>query len=620
MIQGSQSRVRCSILGPLEVRVGDEAVRISAAKERLLLALLLCRVNQAVGSGQLIDALWGTEPPRTARKNLQVYLSALRRKVGNRITFQGWGYSFHATPEELDVLAFRKLAEAGRTAMRGGDTDRAATVLSGAIRLWRDHPLVEFADVAMIAEPARKLTELYLSVYEDWAELEIEGGRPVETLRHLDDLVTHYPGRERIVAARMTALVRCGRVAEALSQYDALRLHLAAELGVDPSPPIRSLYHEILAGAGPAPAPAPVSIPAAGRVKRAGEARRPTNQLPRDIIDFVGRDREIRQILPAHAAVTLITGEPGVGKTTLAVHVAHRLAASFDDGVLLVTLRRDGGEQVSPSDTQRALLRAAGVDVTGVPDDTILATLWRAWLADQKLLLVLDDAPDEESVRRFLPGSPSSRVLVTSRSWLSGLDSLVRVRLGGLSEAEARQFLGELLGPERVAREEAAAELILRRCGRLPLPLRLLGGRLAALPHLPLADLASRLGPAGRLFDQLTAGDLSVLPRYEQWHRDLSPAHREVLRTLGGFDQPRFSHADLVAAVGDDAGAAQRIVELALESNIAVLAPGTGTPGSIQFAMSPLMHRFATGLSAADQERSGSAAVSSTLRGRTAYA
>ena len=173
-----QRRLYCSILGPLVVRIDGAPLRISAAKQRLLLAVLLCRANRTVPLPRLIDALWSGTPPRTARKNLQAYLSELRKRVGDRITFDGWGYSFRAAEAELDALELRTMAAAGRRAIREGDLAGASAVLGDAIRLWRDQPLVEFADVPTIEEHVRALTELYLSTYEDWAELEIGHGRP----------------------------------------------------------------------------------------------------------------------------------------------------------------------------------------------------------------------------------------------------------------------------------------------------------------------------------------------------------------------------------------------------------------------------------------------------------
>ncbi|MEV0586105.1 BTAD domain-containing putative transcriptional regulator [Nonomuraea sp. NPDC050310] len=237
-----------SVLGTLEIRMDGSLVRISARKARLLAAILLLSPNQVVATDQLIDSLWGERPPATARKNLQVYVSELRRRAGDRISYQGWGYRLDAAPDELDLLRFRDLAGTGRDLRRRGDGERARTVLDDAARLWRGWPLAEFSGVPLIDDAVSRCTELYLTVNEDWAELEIERGRHVEVLTRLDDLVSYFPARERLVAARMTALVGCGRTPEALSQFESLRRHLASELGIDPSPVLRKIYDGILRG------------------------------------------------------------------------------------------------------------------------------------------------------------------------------------------------------------------------------------------------------------------------------------------------------------------------------------------------------------------------------------
>ncbi|MEU7859755.1 BTAD domain-containing putative transcriptional regulator [Nonomuraea sp. NPDC049141] len=241
-------RLDARVLGALEVRVDGTIVHVSARKARLLAAILLSRPNQVVPTDQLIDSLWGERPPPTARKNLQVYVSVLRRRVGDRISYQGWGYRLDAGPDELDLLEFRRLAGAGRDMRRRGAPDAAVTVLDDALRLWGGQPLAEFSGVALVDEAVGRFTDLYLTVNEDWAELEIERGSHIEVLNRLDDLVPFFPARERLVAARMTALAGCGRAPEALSQFETVRRQLVAELGIDPSPVLRNLYEEIFHG------------------------------------------------------------------------------------------------------------------------------------------------------------------------------------------------------------------------------------------------------------------------------------------------------------------------------------------------------------------------------------
>ncbi|MFB9477077.1 BTAD domain-containing putative transcriptional regulator [Nonomuraea salmonea] len=558
----------CSILGPLQVLVDGHDAVIGARKQRLLLALLLCRANAVVPAAELIDALWGETPPRTARKNLQVYVSALRKLTGGRIGFHGWGYRFSAAPGELDLLRFKELARAGRGAIHGGRPATAAELLGEAVGLWREQPLTEFAHVPGVAREVAGFTDLFLSVQEDWAELEIELGHHVEALAGLDVLAARFPARERIAAARMTALARCGRASEALAHFEELRRHLASELGIDPSPVLKRLYQDILTGTVARPAP----------------AVRTTDQLPRDIGDFVGRKPEIHRILHEPAAVTLITGEPGIGKTALAVHVAHALAPGYPDGALMVPLGGGGAH-----DVQHEILESVGVSTAGVHDADVLASVWRSWLAGRRVLLVLDDAPDESSVRRLLPGSGESRVLVTSRSRLSGLESVARVGLGELSDAEGLAFLAAQLGRDRTLAGRAALTALFERYGRSPLTLRLLGGRFARLPHVPLRVLAERLTRAGNVLDEFTAGDVSLRARFEECYRGAAFA------ALGALPGPPFSHEELVAALGE------RVIEALLEANVLRMPeidPAAEVAAhALTYTMSPLAHLYAAELS-----------------------
>ncbi|GAB1823853.1 BTAD domain-containing putative transcriptional regulator [Herbidospora sp. RD11066] len=247
LLGGRPPALDVRVLGPLDLRFGAP-VQISARKSRLLAAILLSNPNDVVPTDGLIDSLWSGRPPATARKNLQVYVSELRKRLGDRISYEGWGYRLDAQRDELDLLRFRELAGAGREMRRRGAGDAALTLLDRALNLWRGRPLAEFAGVPLVDDAVGRMTELYLTLNEDWAELQIERGRFVDVLDRLDGLAAFFPARERLIAARMTALAHCGRVPEALAQFEAVRIRLSAELGIDPSPVLKQLYTSILMG------------------------------------------------------------------------------------------------------------------------------------------------------------------------------------------------------------------------------------------------------------------------------------------------------------------------------------------------------------------------------------
>jgi DNA-binding SARP family transcriptional activator len=247
------------------VHAGDEHLDPGPYKQRILLAALLCRANTVVPVDKLLDVIWDGDQPRTARKNLQVYVSALRKILGDRISHLAYGYRLRADPDELDLLKFDSLAAAGRAARRTGDSDASRLLLANALRLWRDHALVDLMGNAHIALESNRLAERFVAVYESWVDLEIEAGHHLEVLERLVEMAACYPFRERLVAATIIALNQGGDRKEALACYESHRQFLARELGLDPSPVLRDIYACILSsdpavGMPPAVAPSDSAV------------------------------------------------------------------------------------------------------------------------------------------------------------------------------------------------------------------------------------------------------------------------------------------------------------------------------------------------------------------------
>lgn len=265
-------------------------------------------------------------------------------------------------------------------------------------------------------------------------------------------------------------------------------------------------------------------------------------QLPADDPHFVGRLAEKARLADLAAppggalvgvAVTVVHGRPGVGKTSLAVHVAHAVRSRFPDGQLYVGLG-GGAAPISPAEVLGRFLRALGSEVT--PGSLTLdeqAAEFRAKLTDRRVLVVLDDAATEAQVRPLLPGTPGCAVLVTSRAPLAGLLGAGSVALEVLEPEDSLALLGRVVGADRVAAEGDAARRIAGACGGLPLALRIAAARSAAAPGTPMAELADVLDDEGSRLDGLTVGDVAVQSSFAVGYRSLDPVARRTYRLLG---------------------------------------------------------------------------------------
>ena len=286
------------ILGPLEVVEGERAVDVAGAKHRALLAMLLLHANEVVSAGRLIDALWEEEPPETAAKALQVYVSQLRKLLGKeRVESKARGYLVRVEEQELDLARFQRLSEAGN--------------LKEALSLWRGPPLAEFAQERFAQSEIARLEELRLACLEERIERDLAMGRHAELVGELEALVKEHPLRERVRGQLMLALYRSGRQAEALATYQRARRVLVDELGIEPSRSLRELEQAIL------------------RQDRlldliaASEADAETTEMSRGA--FVGREAELQELLvgledavAGRGRLFLLSGEPGIGKSRLA--------------------------------------------------------------------------------------------------------------------------------------------------------------------------------------------------------------------------------------------------------------------------------------------------------------
>ncbi|MBO3748731.1 tetratricopeptide repeat protein [Streptosporangiaceae bacterium NEAU-GS5] len=588
------------VLGSLQVTDDGRPVSIGgAAKVRRALAALLSRAGYQVSTDWLITAVWDDVPPTSARRNLQLYVHRLRRTLGGeRIAAHTDGYSIDVAGR-LDALRFRELAAAGTSALDDGDAVTAARTLRAALDLWRGPAFAEFADSGPIAEEAGRLELLRLGVYERWAEAELALGRHGSLVPELVDLVAGHPYRENLRAQLMLALYHSGRQDEALRAYREGRALLNEQLGVEPGPRLRRLHEAMLRGdAHPERSALAAAFP---RVPR---------ELPPDLPGFVGRAEAVRALdamSPDSGPIVIssISGTAGVGKTALAVHWAHRIAHRFPDGQLYANLRGfdPSGEVADPAAIAREFLDAFAIPADRIPADaTAQINLYRSLLADKRVLVLLDNARDADQVRPLLPGSYGSKVVVTSRTELTGLvvtQGAQRLALDLMTADEARGLLARRLGTDRVAAEPEAADEIADLCARLPLALAVIAARAAARPADGLAVIATELREAQDRLAVFAGQDAATDVRAVlSWsYRSLDPPAARLFRLLGLHPGPEICMASAASLAAIPVSEARPLLaELTRASLINEPSPG-------RYAFHDLLRAYASELAAGDDDQ-----------------
>jgi DNA-binding SARP family transcriptional activator/tetratricopeptide (TPR) repeat protein len=533
------------LLGEIEARVDDHALDIGHARQRGVLAALLVDVNRPVTAGRLLERVWGDHLPQRPRNALSAYLSRLRAVLAGTdhvdITRQAGAYMVNADPMLVDLHGFRDLTARARAAT---DVETAESLMRQGLALWRGEALATL-DSPWMTAVRHTLEGERLAAELDHNDLALALGRHGSLLSRLSTQAAAHPLDERLAGQLILALYRSGRQAESLEHYERVRLKLVEELGADPSTELRRLHRQILV-ADAALAVAPHRV--ASRAERRAELPVP-HQLPAPLPSFALRTGELAALdavsshagEPAAVAVVALSGTAGVGKTTLAVHWAHRVADRFPDGQLYVDLRgfAPDGSVTDPAEVLRGFLIALGVPVGSVPSGPdARAGLYRSLMAGRRVLVVLDNARDVHQVRPLLPGTPGCFVVVTSRNELTGLaaaHSAHLLALDLLSPDEARDLLTRRLGPDRVRGEPAAVDEIVARCARLPLALAIVAARAASRPGFPLTAIVDNLSDAQGGLDAFTAGDVtSDLRAVFSWsYQELSEGAARLFRLLG---------------------------------------------------------------------------------------
>lgn len=529
-------RMEFVILGRTALRVDGRTVPLGAAKQRAMLALLLYHVGEPVRVDTLVEYLWPDRRPQECRDILYPLASRTRAvlsRVGiacalDRVPSIS-GYRLNVDPLTIDFHRFRRMAADARWAASRGSFDTAASLLNVAIELWQDEPLADLRGPR--ADHLRRfVNDSLLDAHRQLIDCELRLGRHESALVRLEPLVRAHELDESFAQSWITALCHVGRPGDARRFLGEFRRRFRSEMRADPAVTL--------------PDPA-VALPAPAETIVGSAPPKPVGprQLPKDITDFTGHDELLARLDELTAApdrranIVVISGMPGVGKTTLATHWAHLRRDRFPDGQLYLNAQAYGPmPAVDPDDALGRFLQALDVPVDRIPlsGDDRRDRLNRL-LAGRRMLILLDNVHDSRQVRPLLTTADSCLTLITSRSRLKGLsirEAVPNLTVPPLAEDAGRALLDRVIGVSRTSGEPDAVRSLVRACGGLPLALRIVSVHVAERPRARVADLVDELSL--HLLDGEGEDDENSVRTLFDWSfAALSPDAARLFRLLG---------------------------------------------------------------------------------------
>ena len=529
-------RLRVRVLGPVTVDVDGLERRLTARRQRAVLACLALHPGVAMSADRLLEEVWGEDLPDTGAHTVAYQISKLRNALepdrvgeGTLITTTSAGYSVRIAADDVDVHRFERLVDEARAQLID-DPAGGHGLAEEALELWRGRPFADLDDEPFVHDETHRLEQRHLLARRTRAEAAVALGRHTDVVGELEELVEDHPLEEALVLLLMTALDRSGRIADALRVYGQLRLRLGDELGIEPSNNLQQLEQRLLVG---------------DTVPTATAARARPRPVPAALTSFVGRAGElagIEELLSSARLVTLV-GFGGLGKTRLAQEIAARIGDRLADGVWYVDLT-----SIADADVLAHTIVAAG-GLTVSPDRDPIEHLL-SLLDEREALVVIDNCEHlvdgvATLVAKLVAAAPHVRVLATSRVSLGVIGEAVWTvhPLEPVSDVELFVDRARVVCPGFVVDETNRAEIerLCEQLDRIPLTLEMAAARLAVMSVAQIADhLDDRFGlltASGRVSDERQRSLAAVM----DWSYELlDEPDRRLLRRLsactGGFD------------------------------------------------------------------------------------